>query len=100
MCQVTLFPTTQIDALKSLKPKEVKPEETKLIKYDFYVDKMAVIQDLSKRNNFYDLTYVYKSESAPISFIGFKDALHIFKSIYNGNIALDVEKYKKNLNQI
>ena len=39
--------------------------------------------------------------SAPVSFIGFKGPLHIFRSIYNGNIASeDVEKDKKNLSQI
>ena len=85
-----------------MKPKEVKPEETKPIKYDdLYIDKMAEIRDISKQNGFNDLTYVYKGESAPISFIGFKGPLYIFKSIYNGNIALeDVEKDKKNLHQI
>ena len=36
----------QIDALKSLKPKEVKSEETKPIDYDgYYIDRMAEIRN-------------------------------------------------------
>ena len=74
-------------------------EETKPIKCDgFSIDKMIEIRDQSRQINFDDLTYVYEGESAPISFIGFKGPLHIFKSIYNGNIALkDVEKDQKSL---
>ena len=62
---------------------------------------MALIGDMSKQIDFNDLTYVYKGESAAINFIGTKGPLHIFKSICNGNIALeDVRKDKKNLNHI
>ena len=88
----------QINALKFLKPKEVKPEETKPIKYDdYYVDNMVEIRNLSKKIGFNDLTYIYNGESAPISFIGFKGPLHIFKSIYNNDKSLgDAEKDKKN----
>ena len=57
---------------------------------------MAGIQDLSNQIDFNDLTYIYKGESAPISFIGFKDPLHIFKSLYKGDITSEsVEKYPK-----
>ena len=51
-----------------------------------------------KKNDFNSLTYFYKGDTAPINFIGFKGPLHIFKSIYNGSIALDdVEKEQKSL---
>ena len=70
-----------------------KLEETKPIGYDdYYLDKMGEIRNLSKQIDF------YKGESAPTNFIGFKGPLHIFKSIYNGDKALeDVEKEQKNL---
>ena len=86
-----------LKSLESLKPKEVKPEETKPIGYDYcYIDKMAEIRNLSKQIDFNDLTYVYKGDSAPTNFIGFKAPLHLFKSIYNDDIALeDVEKERK-----
>ena len=45
--------------------------------------------------------YNFTGDSAPISFIGFQGPLHIFKSIYDGYVALEVvEKDQKNLNQI
>ena len=73
----------QTDALESLKPKEVKSEETKPIGYDdYYVDKMIEIRNLSKQIDFDNLTYVYKGESAPINFIGFKGPLHIKGPLY------------------
>ena len=57
---------------------------------------MNEIRNLSKQTDFNDLTHIYKSESAPISFIGFKGPLHIFKSIYNGHMSLeDVENSYK-----
>ena len=59
---------------------------------------MVKIQNLSKKIDFNNLKYVYKGKSAPISFTAFKDPSHIFKSICNGNIALeDVEKYQKKI---
>ena len=84
----------QFDALKtleSLKPKEVKSEETKPIDYDYYyIDRMAEIRSQFKKIDFNNLTYFFKGKTAPISFAGFKGPLHIFKSMYNGNIALEV----------
>ena len=68
----------EIDALESLKPKEVKSKETKPIGYDdFYINKIPEIQDLSKQTDFNNLTYIYKGKSAPVSFISFKGPLHI-----------------------
>ena len=59
----------QIDALKSLeslKPKEVKSEETKPIDYDdYYINRMAEIRDQSKKYNFNNLTYIFKGKTAP-----------------------------------
>ena len=82
-----------------MKPKEVKAKETKTIEYDdFYIDKIAEMRDLSKRFDFNNLTYIYKGKSAPINLISFKGPLRIFKSIYNGDKALeDVEKDQKKL---
>ena len=45
---------------------------------------------------FLDLTYNFKdSKIAPISFIRFKDSNHIFKSIHNGDIALEDVKQEQ-----
>ena len=90
----------QIDTLKSLeslKPKEVKQEETKPIDYDdYYFNRMAEIRDQSKSIDFNNLTYIVKGKTASTNFIDFKGLLHIFKRIYSGDIALeDVEKDKK-----
>ena len=94
----------QVDALKSLeslKPKEIKSKETKPNDYDdYYINKMAEIRDQCKKIDFNNLTYIFKSKTAPTYFIGFKGPLHIFKSIYSGDTALEnVEKDKKNLKQ-
>ena len=57
---------------------------------------MAEIRDSTKSIDFNNLTYNFKGDGSPISFIGFKGPLYIFKSIYNGDISLeDVEKDKK-----
>ena len=104
MCQKTPYITTikdqrekQADALKALKPKETKP-----IEYDnYFINGLVEIRDSTKTIDFNNLSYNFNGGTAPISFIGFKDPLHIFKSINNSDIALeDVEKDKKNLNQI
>ena len=50
-----------------------------------------------KKIDFHNLTYIFKGKTAPTIFLGFKGPLHIFKSIYSGDIALeDVEKDQKN----
>ena len=57
---------------------------------------MAEIRNSTKQIDFNNLTYSYKGESAPISFIGFKGPVRIFKSIHDGDITLeDVEEDKK-----
>ena len=51
----------QIDALADLKPKEIKPRETKLNKYgDYFIDGLAKIRESYKPINFNDLTYNFK----------------------------------------
>ena len=82
----------QADALEALKPKETKP-----IEYDdYFINGLAEMRDFTKTIDFNNLTYNFTGDSAPINFIGFKGPLHIFKSIYNGDIALEyVEKDKK-----
>ena len=51
-----------------------------------------------KKIDFNKLTYIFKGKTAPKNFIGFEGPLHILKSIYSGDIALeDVEKDKKKL---
>ena len=76
------------------KPKEVKLEETKPIYYDdYYINRMAEIRDQSKKIDCNNLKYIFKGKTTPTNFVGFKGPLHIFKSIYSGDIALeDVEK--------
>ena len=76
----------QIDALADLKPKEIKPRETKPNKYgDYFIDGLAKIRESYKPIDFIDLTYNFKySKITPVDFIKFKGPLHIFKSIHNG----------------
>ena len=84
----------QVDALKSLKPKEIKPKETKSVEYgDYFPNGLAETKN-SPKIDFNNLKYTFKDpNNNPIDFIGFKGPLHIFKSIYNGNITFeDVEK--------
>ena len=85
----------QIDALADLKPKEIKPCETKPSKYgDYFIDGLAKIRESYKPNDFNDLTYNFKNlKIPPVAFIKFKGPLHIFKSTYNGDTPLeDIEK--------
>ena len=72
------------------------------MEYDnYFINGLAEIRDSSRTTDFNNLTFNFTGDSAPASFIGFKGLLHIFKSIYNGDITLEnVEKTKKNLNQI
>ena len=92
----------RVNVLESLNLKEEKREKTKPIKYDnYFINGLAEIRDSTKTIDCNNLTYNSTDDSASISFICFKRPLHIFKSIYNGDISLeDVEKDKKNLNQI
>ena len=51
-----------------------------------------------KKNDFNNLTYIFKGKTAPTNFIGFTGPLHILKSIYSGDIALeDVENDQRKL---
>ena len=90
----------QIDALVDLKPKEIKPRAIKPNEYrDYFLNGLAEIKNFPKIH-FDNLKYTFKDlNNNPIDFIGFKGPLHIFKSIYNGNITLgDVEKNQIKLN--
>ena len=50
----------QIDALANLKPKEIRPRETKPNKYsDYFIDKMAEIRN-SHKIDFNNLKYTFK----------------------------------------
>ena len=85
----------QIDALADLKPKEIKPRETKTNKYgDYFIDGLARIREFYKPIDFNDLTYNFKDlRILSVGFIKFKGPLHIFKSIHNGDIPLEhIEK--------
>ena len=85
----------QIDALADLKPKEIKPRETKPNKYgDYFIDGLAKIRESYKPIDFNDLTDNFKDLRIPsVGFIKFKGPLHIFKSIHYGNTPLeDIEK--------
>ena len=80
-----------------MKPKEIKPKETKPIEYsdysDYFLNELTEIGKNNQPIDYLDLTYNLKdSNIAPISFIKFKGPNYIFESIYNGDIALaDVE---------
>ena len=97
----------QIDALADLKPKEIKPintkpGETQQSEYsDYFLNKLTIIQRSFELVNFYDLIYNFKdSNIPPVRFIGFKGPNSIFKDIHDVHIILeDVEKEQKNLNQ-
>ena len=85
----------QIDAIADLKPKEIKPRETKSNKYgDYFLDGLAKIRESYKPIDFNALTYNYKDSRIPsVDFIKCKGPLHIFKSIHNGDkIIENIEK--------
>ena len=102
----------QIDALADLKPKEIKPKEIKPIETkpnkhgDYFIDGLAKIRESCKPIDFNDLTYNFKDlKITSVDFIKFKDPLHIFKSIHNGDTPLeDIEKeqieFKRDLGRI
>ena len=74
----------QIDAISNLKPKEIKPRETKPNKYgDYFIVGLAKIREFHKPIDFNDLTY------------NFEDA-----DIHNGDITLEsVENEQKKLKE-
>ena len=56
----------QIDALADLKPKEIKPRETKPNKYgDYFIDGLAKIRESYKPIDFNDLTYNFEDLKIP-----------------------------------
>ena len=61
-----------------------------------------VILNLSKIIDCNNLTYYFKGESAPKSFIGFKGPVGLYKNIKDGCVTLEEarENQKKCLNQI
>ena len=92
----------QIDALANVKPKEIKPRETKPNKYgDYFIDGLAKIRESYKPIDFNDLTYNFKDlRIPPVGFIKFKGPLHIFKSIHNGDTPLEsAENEQKKLKE-
>ena len=61
---------------------------------------MEEIQYLSKQFNFDNLTYCYKGNTAPKTFIGFKGTISFYKNIKEGPITLEkAEEEEKNLNR-
>ena len=85
----------QVDSLKTLKLKELKPKKAKLIEHDnYFLNKMAEIRKSFKQIYFLYLTYNFKNLNlAPINFIRFKGPNNISKSIHNVDITIeDVEK--------
>ena len=97
----------QVDALVALKTKEIKPRETKPNQYsDYFLNGLAKIREFFEPVNFYDVTYNFNDARIhSVNSSIFKGPLHTFKSIYNGDIALeDVEKeqieLKKDLGRI
>ena len=79
----------------ALKPKEIKPRETKPNAYsDYFLNEFAKIRKSFEPVTFYDLTCNFKDSRIPsVNFIEFKGPNNTFKNIHNGNIALeDVEK--------
>ena len=69
-------------------------------------ERMDEINDLSRKINFNNLTYYFKSkDSSPINFIGFKVLLYLYRNTLNGNAKLmkgekDQKQFKSNLNEI
>ena len=88
----------QVDAVKtleSLKPKEVKSEETTPIEFSsYFINGLAEIRKSTKPiDRDEDLTYTFKGNTAAIGFNYFKGPMHIFKNIYSGDRTFgDVEK--------
>ena len=85
----------QIDALADLKPKEIKPRETKPNNYgNLFLNGLAKIRESYEPIDFHDKDYNFKDlRILSVSVSKFKGPMHIFKNIYNGDITFeDVEK--------
>ena len=73
----------QTDALVAFKPKETKPNEYG----NYFLNGLAKNRESYEPVDFYDVTYNFKDLRIPsVSFSKFKGLLHIFKSIYKGDI--------------
>ena len=85
----------QIDALKTLKPKELEPNKDnnsdnnkKLLKYKEIFDdlsngRIGKILNMSKQIDFNNLTSYFKDKNIrSISFVGFRGLMHIHNDIY------------------
>ena len=105
----------QIDALKTLKPKELEPNKDnksdnnkKLLKYKEIFDdlsngRIGKILNMSKQIDFNNLTSYFKDKNIrSISFVGFRGLMHIHNDIYQGNTSIEkIEKeFKSNLGEI
>ena len=79
----------QVNALETIKLKELKPKKTKPIEYsDYSLKGLAEIRKNNHSIDFLDLTYNFKGPNiTQIRFIKFKGPNNIFKSIYDGDIA-------------
>ena len=67
--------------------------------------RMEEIQDLSKQIDFNNLTYCYKGNTAPKTFIGFKGPLVVYENIKEGCITLEKaeeeqKEFKLEINKI
>ena len=65
---------------------------------------MREIEDLSKKINFNNLTYHYNVKNDPKNVIGFKGPLCFYRTIQEGNIALEnteeqQKEFKSELNE-
>ena len=84
-----------LKSLESLKPYKIKSKETKLNEYgDYFLNGLAKIREPYKPVDFYDLTYDFNYLRIPsVSFSKFRGLMHVFKSVYNGDISSeDVKK--------
>ena len=84
----------QVNALKSLesfKPKELKPKEAKSTECnDYFLKGLTKIRQNNQPIDFNDLTYNFKSSKhSAINFLKFKGPNLIFKSIHDGDLALE-----------
>ena len=67
---------------------------------------MDEIKGLSKQFDFDNLTYYFKSKNnSPITFIGFKAPLHLYRNIFDGSTKLekaeeDQKQFKSYLNKM
>ena len=75
---------------KETKPKETKPKESKSDKYsNYFLNRLAKIQESREPIDFNNLVYYYKGNNAPTRFTFFNSPLNIFKSTYEGNKTLE-----------